>query len=111
MYILNKPGKTADIWRRYHWFPLQMTSEKRAQKFTLMMHHYPDLGISSDWLNQFSHAVRPIKSTAQIRVVTRHQCVISALFSQTSFGRETSGSIAKCWLFSKANSKYSISNF
>ena len=25
--------KTADIWRRYHWFPRQMTSEKRAQKF------------------------------------------------------------------------------
>ena len=33
MYILNKPGKTADIWRRYHWFPRQKTSEKRAQKF------------------------------------------------------------------------------
>ena len=27
------PEKTADIWRRYHWFPRQMTSEKRAQKF------------------------------------------------------------------------------
>ena len=25
--------KKADIWRRYHWFPRQMTSEKRAQKF------------------------------------------------------------------------------
>ena len=24
--------KTADIWRRYHWFPRQMTCEKRAQK-------------------------------------------------------------------------------
>ena len=33
IYILTKPGKTADIWRRYHWFPRQMTSEKRAQKF------------------------------------------------------------------------------
>ena len=30
--LLMKPEKTADIWRRYHWFPLQMTSEKRAQK-------------------------------------------------------------------------------
>ena len=25
--------KTADVWRHYHWFPRQMTSEKRAQKF------------------------------------------------------------------------------
>ena len=28
-----QPEKTADIWLRYHWFPRQMTSEKRAQKF------------------------------------------------------------------------------
>ena len=27
------PEKTAGIWRRYHWFSRQMTSEKRAQKF------------------------------------------------------------------------------
>ena len=27
------PEKTADTWRRHHWFPRQMTSEKRAQKF------------------------------------------------------------------------------
>ena len=27
-----QPEKTADIWRRYNWFPRQMTSEKRAQK-------------------------------------------------------------------------------
>ena len=25
--------KTADIWRRYHWFPREVTSEKPAQKF------------------------------------------------------------------------------
>ena len=30
---LLQPEKTADIWRRYYCFPLQMTSEKRAQKF------------------------------------------------------------------------------
>ena len=42
IYILfkshHRPGsfslrKQADIWGRYHWFPRQMTSEKRAQKF------------------------------------------------------------------------------
>ena len=40
--------------------------------------------------------------TTQIWVVTRHQYGISGLVSQTSFGRETSGSIAKCRLFSQA---------
>ena len=50
--------------------------------------------------------VFPEKSTAgmicQIWVVTSHQCGISALVSQTSFGGKTSGSVAKCRLFSQA---------
>ena len=29
----RQPEKTANIWRCYHWFPLQMTFEKQAQKF------------------------------------------------------------------------------
>ena len=36
-------------------------------------------------------------------VVTPHQYGISALVSQMSFGGETSGSAAKCQLFSPAN--------
>ena len=32
-YKVPLPEKTADIWRHYHWFPCQVTSEKRAQKF------------------------------------------------------------------------------
>ena len=51
-----------------------------------MTRHYPDLGSASDWLNQISHASRPIRSTTKIWVVTRHQYGISALVSQTSFG-------------------------
>ena len=54
------------------------------------------------WLNQISHAVRPIRSTTQILVVTRYQYGISALVSQTPFSGETSGSVAKRWLFSQA---------
>ena len=38
--------------------------------------------------------------------MTRHQYGISALVSQTSFGGETRGSIAKCQLFSQATSLY-----
>ena len=62
-----------------------------------MTRHYPDLGGASDWLNQISHAARPL--------MTRHQYGISAPVSQTSFGGETSGSVAKCRLFSQAKSK------
>ena len=41
--------------------------------------------------------------TTQIWVVTRHQYGVSALVSQASYGGETSGSVAKCRLFSQAN--------
>ena len=68
-----------------------------------MTRHYPDLGSASDWLNQISHAARPIRSTTQIWVVKRHQYGISALVSQTPFGGETSGSVVKCRLFSQAS--------
>ena len=68
----------------------------------LMTRHYPDLGSASDWLNQISHAARPIRSTTQIWVVTRHQYGISALVSQTSFRGETSGGVMKCRLFYQA---------
>ena len=43
-----------------------------------------------------------IGSTTQIQEVTRHQYGISALVSQTSFRGETTGSVAKCRLFSQA---------
>ena len=68
-----------------------------------MTRHCPDVGNASDWSNQISHAARPIRSTTQIWEVTSHQYGITALFSQTSFGGETSGSVAKCRLFSQAN--------
>ena len=63
------------------------------------MCHYPDLGRASDWSNQVFPMAQPIRSTTQIWVVTHR---ISALVSQRSFGRETGGSVSKCWLFSQA---------
>ena len=76
----------------------------------LMTRNYPDLDSASDWLNQISHATRPIRGTTQIWVVTRHRYGISALVSQTSFGGETSVSVAKYRLFSqaRANDKWSV---
>ena len=68
-----------------------------------MTRHYSDLGIASDWLKQISLAApRPIRSTTQIWVVTRHQNGISGLVSQSSICGETSGCAVKCRLFSKA---------
>ena len=66
-----------------------------------MKRHYPDLVSAYGQQKKIFHAARPIRSTNQIWVVTRHQYGISALVC-TSFRRETSGSVAKCGLFSQA---------
>ena len=69
-----------------------------------MTRHYSDLGSASDCLKQISHEARPIRSTTQIWVVTRHQYGISALISQTlgaiystkssgNFGPKLNGSV------------------
>ena len=79
-----------------------LSNEWQCRNSILMTCHYPDLGSASDWLNQISHVAWPIKSTTQIWVVMCHQHGISALVTQTSFGGETGGGIAKCWLFSQA---------
>ena len=65
---------------------------------------YPDLGSASDWLCRVGNLIQPIRSTTQIWVMTGHQYRISTFVSQMSFGEETSGSVAKCRLFSQANS-------
>ena len=71
-----------------------------TSKVSVLDNLFPGSGWMLD-LNQISHAARPIRSTTQIWVVTRHQYGISAFVSQTSFGGETSGSVAKCRLFSQ----------
>ena len=67
-----------------------------------MTRHYPNLDSASDWSCRVGNLIQPIRSTTQIWVVTRHQYGISALVSRMSFGGETNGSVAKCWLFSQA---------
>ena len=52
-------------------FPIKW-SRTNTRRNSMMMCHYPDLGSSSDWLNQISHAARPMRSTTQIWVVTRY---------------------------------------
>ena len=70
-----------------------------------------DLDSVSDWLKQIFFATRPIRSTTQIWVVTRHQYGISALVSQTSFRGETSGSVPNCRLFSHAKTQIKMVEF
>ena len=68
-----------------------------------MTRHYPALGSASDCSRRVGNLIQPIRSTTHIWLVTRHQCGISALVSQTSFGGKTSVNVAKCRLFSQAS--------
>ena len=82
--------------------PAKWRLRNESRNSILMTRHYPDLGRASDWSCRVWNMIQPIRSTTQIWVVTRHQCGISALVSKTSFGGETTGSVAKCGLFSQA---------
>ena len=85
-------------------FPAKWRPRNECRNSILMTLHYPELGIASDWSCRVGKKfkIQPIRSTTQIWVVMRHQYGISVLVSQTSFGGETSGSVAKCRLFYQA---------
>ena len=89
-------------------FPAKWRLRNERRNSTLMTRHHPDLGSASDWSRRVGNLIQPIRSTTQIWVVTRHQYGISALVSRTSFGGETSGSVAKCRLFSQAGISYRL---
>ena len=74
----------------------------------LMTHHHSDLGRASDWSCRVGNLLQPIRSTAQIWVVTRHQYGISALVSQTSFRGETSCGVVKCRASSQAKAREQV---
>ena len=97
-YDGNDDGSVVAYW----WltgFPAKWRLRNKRRHSILMTSHYPDLGSASDWLKQISLAARPIRSTTQIWLVTRHQYGISALVPETSFRRETSSGVAKCRRF------------
>ena len=87
----------------------RLSNERRNS--ILMTRHYPDLGRASDWLKRNSLAFQPIRSTASIWVVTRHQYGICALVTQTSICEGSSGNLAKRRLFSQANSNWHLRSF
>ena len=101
-YCHRSLGKQPTFGHATTGFPTKWRLRNERRNSILMTRQYPDLGSASDWFNQISHAARPIRSNTQFWVVTRHPYGISALVSQTSFGGETSSSVAKCRLFSQA---------
>ena len=58
-------------------FPAKWRLRNERRNSILMTRHYPDLGSASDWSCRGGKLLQPIKSTTQIRPVTRHQCGIS----------------------------------
>ena len=84
-------------------FPAKWRLRNERRDSILITRYYPDLGSVSDWSWRERNLPQPMRSTTQIWVVMRHQYGISALVSQTSIREETSGGIAKCWLFRQAS--------
>ena len=89
--------RSLHISRRHLWFPREMTSEKRVQKF-----HTDDASLTrcaSDWSCRIFASINqkhyPDLDSA------RHQYGISALVSQTSFCGETSGGVWNRFFFFK----------
>ena len=64
-------------------FPEKWCLRNKWRNSILTKYRYPD----SDWSCCVRNLLQPIRSTTQIRVVTRHQYGISLLVSQTSFSR------------------------
>jgi len=97
-----KREKTAEISRR--WFPCEMHLRNERRNSILMTRHYPDLGSGSDWSSRVGNLLQPIRSITQTWVVKGRQYGISVAVSETWFRRGTRSGVAKCQLFSQANS-------
>ena len=85
-------------------FPAKWRLTNNCKRSILMTCHYPDLGSVCDRPKQISLGVRPIGSTSQLSVVTRHQYGFSVLLPQTLLRGQTSGGVPKRRLFSQPNS-------
>ena len=70
-------------------FPAKWHLRNEHRNSIPMMHHYPDLGSTSDWLCHVGYLLQPIKSTTQTWVVTCHVIIMSWNFC-THFSDATS---------------------
>ena len=99
---VDRPLWDFEPWLLSRTCPAKWRLRNERRNSILMKRHHPDLGSASDWSCRVGNLIQPIRRTTQIWVVTRHQYGISVLVSRTSFGGKTSGSVAKCRLFSQA---------
>ena len=88
--------------------PAKWRLRNERRNSLLMTRHSPDLVSASDWLCGVGNLIQAIRGTTQIWGLTRHQYGIFVLVSQTSFGGKTSGSVAKCRLFSQAKCRPTV---
>ena len=91
--------KTAEISRRHHWFPREMTSDKRAKKF-----HTDDVSLPRSWKCFWLVEANFLRGTTNQKHWPRSGDASSvwnfcARFSEV-ISRETSRVVAKCRLFS-----------
>ena len=78
-------------------FPPKWCQRNKSTSSILMTCHCTQIFVVllNGWGKFLSrHRKQSIRSTFQNRVVTRHQCGISALVPQTSFGRKISGDVS-----------------
>ena len=99
----TKPEKTAEILRRYHWFPREITSEERAEKF-----HTDDATLPITWLciwlvqANFPHGTTNQKHYPDPGTDTSSVWNFYARSSDVISRDETSDGVAKCWIFPQA---------
>ena len=81
IFSLGAPEETADISRRHNWFPREMTSEERAEKF-----HDDDVTIWVDW------KLKRSVSDLQCQFSPTGQCPIQPLLEpfEHNFGQNSS---------------------
>ena len=105
------PRKRPSISRRHPTpphpigFPAKWCQRNKSTNSILMTCHCTQIFVVllNGWGKFLSgHRNQSIRSTFQNRVVTRHQCGVSAVVSQTSFGGKISGDVSsKRRLFSQ----------
>ena len=100
--LSRQTEKTANICDTTSGFPTKWHLTNECRNSILMMHHYTDLGSTSDWSCCKDNVLHLIGSTDQMQVVMHNQYGISEPVPQTSFCRETSGGMLKSWLFAQA---------
>ena len=79
--FLKPAGKQPTFGDATAGFPTKWCLRNERRNSVRILCYYPDLGSSSDWSCSVENLIKPIRSTTQIWVVTRHQYEISALVS------------------------------